>query len=350
MNVLKRIVVMFMVTALIVSNSIVFAAEQDSTASEEKRVITDMSGNEIVLPDTVDSYAVAWAGLTDILLMFDGTEHLAAYPEKSASFAWIFDVFPDYENKLCLSNDGISAEEIIESGVSVVFLKAADDENLYDKLNKCGIAAIDCKFDTYEELESVVKMIANVLGTESSLEKAEMYCEYLDNIVVDTISFSDNIDENERVSALVMKDTKDFSAYGSSRYTGKWVEMCGGNYSMVNEDSYANVNLTKEQIFEYNPDYIFFAMPNQVEKFLEDPTWADLSAVKNGKVYNVPGGFNTWSNCGAESALVFKWAASIMYPDTSDFNINQEIKDFYLKFYGYEPSDEEISKILESSF
>lgn len=312
--------------------------------------VTDMSGNEIELPEKIDSYAVAWAGLTDILLMFDGTEHLAAYPEKSASFKWIFDVYPEYENKICLSNEGISSEEIIESGVDVVFMKASDDENLYNRLNDCGVATIDCQFDTYEDLQTVVKMIASVLGTDEASQKATAYCAYLDDAVEDTIAFSKTLEENEKVSALVMKDTKDYSAYGSGRYTGKWVEMCGANYSMVNEDTYANVNLTNEQIFEYNPDFIFFAMPNQVEKFLEDNTWSDLDAVLNGRVYNIPGGFNTWSNCGAESALVFRWAAETMYPGTTGFDIKKEIKTFYSDFYDYEPSDEEIEKMLVSSF
>lgn len=352
---MKKLLAMVLVVAMIMAISAGCGASPSSgdTAKEEKVTldsITDMSGNEIKLPEKIDSYAVAWAGLTDILLMFDGTEHLAAYPEKSAAFKWIFDVYPEYENKICLSNEGISSEEIIESGVDVVFMKAADDENLYSRLNECGIATIDCQFDTYEELQTVVKMIASVLGTDEASQKAEAYCLYLDDAVADTIAFSDTLGEDERVSALVMKDTKDYSAYGSGRYTGKWVEMCGANYSMVNEDTYANVNLTSEQIFEYNPNFIFFAMPKQVDKFLEDGTWSDLDAVQNDHVYNIPGGFNTWSNCGAESALVFRWAAETMYPGKTGFDINYEIKTFYLDFYGYEPSDEEIERMLVSAF
>ncbi len=345
------VMVVTMIMAIIVgcgeSSSSSDAAKEDQVMLDS---ITDMSGNEIILPEKINSYAVAWAGLTDILLMFDGTEHLVAYPEKSASFKWVFDVYPEYESKICLSNEGISSEEIIESGVDVVFMKAADDENLYTRLNECGIATIDCQFDTYEELQTAVKMIARVLGTDEASQKAEAYCSYLDAAVADTIAFSDTLGENERVSALVMKDTKDYSAYGSGRYTGKWVEMCGANYSMVNEDTYANVNLTSEQIFEYNPDFIFFAMPKQVDKFLDDGNWSDLDAVQNNHVYNIPGGFNTWSNCGAESALVFRWAAETMYPGKTGFDVKKEIKTFYLDFYGYEPSDEEIEKMLVSAF
>lgn len=348
MRSIKRKIALLLTFALIVM--CVSACGANEKTEAQARTIVDMSGNTIELPDEIDKYAVAWAGLTDILLMFDGTEHLVAYPEKSGSFKWIFSVYPEYESKTCLADAGVSTETVLETGAQVVFLKAADDEELYNRLRECGVAAIDCKFDTYEELETVVNMIAEVLGTENAADLANKYCNYLDQAVADTVAFSVTLSAEARVSALVMKNTKDYSAYGSSRYTGKWVEMCGGNYSMVNEDAYANVNLTQEQIIEYNPDYIFFAMPNQATGFIENPVWEELSAVKNGHVYNIPSGFNTWSNCGAESALVFRWAAYIMYPEQTSFDIDQEIKSFYSQFYGYEPSDEEIERILLSSF
>ena len=109
----KLLSMVLVVTMLMAITAGCGAAPSSGDTAEEEKVslgsITDMSGNEIKLPEKIDSYAVAWAGLTDILLMFDGTEHLAAYPEKSASFKWIFDVYPEYESKICLSNEGISS-------------------------------------------------------------------------------------------------------------------------------------------------------------------------------------------------------------------------------------------------
>lgn len=314
------------------------------------RTVTDMSGETWELPDSIDSYAVAWAGLMDILTMYDGVEHMVAYPEKSASFKWLFDVFPELENKVCLSNDGISVETILETGAQVVFLKRSDDEALVDNLRRCGIVAIDCEFNDYEGLKKVVKLVAETLGIDSAILESEEYCEYLDNSVEYVQKIANEIPNDKKVSALVIRDTKDYSAYGVTRYTGRWVEMCGAIYSMINEDAYANVNLTKEQLIEYNPDVLFFAMPGQAEQFLDDDTWDSMKAVQNRTVYNNPGGFNTWSNCGAESALQFKWALSKLYPDLIDYNIEEEIIDFYNKFYDYKPSKEEIVNMLNSSF
>lgn len=126
--------------------------------------------------------------------------------------------------------------------------------------------------------------------------------------------------------------------------------MCGGEYIMKNEDSYANINLTKEQLLEYNPDIVFFAMPNQAHNFLNQGTWKNMKAVKNNTVYNNPCGFNTWSNCGAESALQFKWAISIMYPELLNEEFGIIMKEFYQKFYEYSLSDDEMQRMLKGNY
>lgn len=199
-------------------------------------------------------------------------------------------------------------------------------------------------------MEKVVKLLAYVFGTKEAQAKANEYCKYLDSSVEYVNSKTENLEEDDRVSAIVIKDTKNYSAYGSTRYTGKWVEMCGANYSMVNEDAYANVNLTQEQILEYNPDFIFFAMPEQADKFLEDSTWKELKAVKEGNVFNIPSGLNTWSNSGAESALIFKWAFAKMYPSLSDDFDAKIVTSYYKTFYNFDISAEDIQKTLSSEY
>ena len=350
MRLVKKYLALIMILALVLglcacSNT----AKQDENSSEV-RTVTDMSGTEVKLPATVDKYAVAWGGITDIVAMYDGVNHLVAYPEKSTSFSMYTNMYPDLKDKICLPDEGISAEAVLESGAQVVFLKGSDDESLVNKLRESGVAVIDCEFKDYEGLEKVVKLLAYVFGTKEAQAKANEYCKYLDSSVEYVNSKTENLEEDDRVSAIVIKDTKNYSAYGSTRYTGKWVEMCGANYSMVNEDAYANVNLTQEQILEYNPDFIFFAMPEQADKFLEDSTWKELKAVKEGNVFNIPSGLNTWSNSGAESALIFKWAFAKMYPSLSDDFDAKIVTSYYKTFYNFDISAEDIQKTLSSEY
>lgn len=350
MKLMKKYLVFIMIFVLALGLCACSNNAEQQNENSESRTVTDMSGTDVVLPANVDKYAVAWAGITDIVAMYDGVDHLVAYPEKSTSFSMYTNMYPDLKSKICLPDEGISAETVLESGAQVVFLKGSDDESLVNKLRESGIAVIDCEFKDYEGLEKVVNLVADVFGTKEAQDKAAEYCEYLDASVEYVNSKTKNLEEGDRVSAIVIKDTKNYSAYGSTRYTGKWVEMCGANYSMVNEDAYANVNLTQEQILEYNPDFIFFAMPGQADKFLGNSTWKELKAVKEGNVFNIPSGLNTWSNSGAESALIFKWAFAKMYPSLSDNFDAKTVTSYYKTFYNFDISENDIQKTLSSEY
>lgn len=314
--------------------------------NQQLRVVTDMSGCNVELPEKVERYAVAWAAISDITTMFDGVEHLVAYPEKSTSFAMYLEKYPNLQDKTCLANEGISVDTILNSGAQVVFLKGSDDPVLVEQLRACEIAVVDCEFKNYEGLKNVVSLVAEVFGTEEAKAIAKQYCEYLDHEVSKAKSFSDTLPESEKKTVLVIKDATDYSAFGKTRYTGQWAEMCGGIYSMVNKDLYANVNLTKEQLLEYDPDILFFSMPGQAELFLNDNTWCEMTAVKSGNVYNIPSGLNTWSNSGAESALIFEWACAVMYPDAVDYDCYSKISEYYTQFYNFDLTTEDIDEIL----
>lgn len=314
--------------------------------TNDSRVVVDMSGNEITIPSEISTYAVAWAGLTDIVAMFDDFERCAAFPEKSTKFNLLFEFCPDLEGKQQLPDKGISAESLINLNVQVVFLKGSDDEDLNNKLKQCGISVIDCEFQDYEGLEKVVNLIGETFGTEDTKQIADKYNKYIEEQVENANTITSRIPDKDRLSAIVIRDTSDYSAFGQTRYTGKWVEICGADYAMKNKDSYANVNLTKEQLLEYDPDIIFFSMPGEAQKFLADDSWSGMTAVQAGRVYNVPNGLNTWSNSGSESALIFPWAQSIMYPELVNYDINQVVRDYYAVFYSYDLTEPEIGAIL----
>ena len=166
-SIIKRCVVGIIALAMIMS-FIACGNQKQGISNETTRTITDMSGNEIEIPNEINNYAVAWAGLTDIVAMFDDFEHCVAFPEKSTKFELLFKLCPKLEGKLQLPDKGISAEALVELNVQVVFLKASDDEKLIQKLKQCGISVIDCEFKDYEGLESVVKIIGDTFGTEDS--------------------------------------------------------------------------------------------------------------------------------------------------------------------------------------
>lgn len=157
------------------------------------RSVVDMSGNKITIPNKIGTYAVAWAGLTDIVAMFDYFEYCAAFPKKSTKFSLLCDFYPNLSGKQKLLDKDISSEMLIDLNVQVVFLKGFDDEELNNKLKQYGISVVDCEFKEYEGLEKVVNIIGETFEAVTS-----------------------QVSETDRLSTLVIRDTIDYSAFGQT--------------------------------------------------------------------------------------------------------------------------------------
>ena len=123
------------------------------------------------------------------------------------------------------------------------------------------------------------------------------------------------------------------------------------NISVLMRSFQTNVSI--EQILAWNPDIIYIGnfcetQPEEIlENKIEGQDWSQVKAVKNGRIYKLPLGLYRWDPPSTDSALMLKWLAQKHYPELfSDYDIEEEIKNFYLRFYHYELSDEEVQKIL----
>ena len=119
----------------------------------------------------------------------------------------------------------------------------------------------------------------------------------------------------------------------------------GGSWSKV----------TMEQIIKWNPDIIILSnfdkiLPEDIynNKF-EGQDWSKISAVKNKKVFKAPIGIYRWDAPSAETPLMIKWIAKVANPELfNDYNMRKDIKDFYLNFFNYKLTDEQLNFILNS--
>lgn len=54
-----------------------------------------------------------------------------------------------------------------------------------------------------------------------------------------------------------------------------------------------------------------------------------------------------WEKFGPEIALQILWFTKEVFPDKStEIDINDEVKDFYLKFYKYELTDNQLEQLM----
>ena len=108
------------------------------------------------------------------------------------------------------------------------------------------------------------------------------------------------------------------------------------------------VELTMEQIYEFDPDVVLFSgYKNCLEEAYAMPEWQALPATQRGNLYQSPICLDVWTMPNTQCAMAYEWGLVTFYPDyAGDLNLVQDTIDFYKQFYGYELTHEEAEAII----
>lgn len=149
-----------------------------------------------------------------------------------------------------------------------------------------------------------------------------------------------DISQDEKKSVLVVGSTGDITGFGENSYEAYWTDVAGLDYILPSNDGADKVNLTMEQVYEFDPDIIIAEIfdSTAVEN---DAGWTSLRAYEEGNLLPAPCALDNWSKPGAESMMVYLWALCTFYPEYSgDLDLTTEVINFYKDFYGYDMSEE----------
>ena len=312
--------------------------------TRKTRTVVDMSGHSVEVPEKVDSYISLWVGSVTITMMFDHGTNMVGCSETAASYPMFDRACQNTKDITYFTNDAVTLEGILETGAEVVFYRGKDNADLAENLIKAGIAAVDVEFNTYDEMLDAIDIMADVFNTDHAREIASKYRTYANETIGKAQKIGDTVQDKK--SVIVIRDTSNLRAYGVNRFAGRWATLCGGDYALKEGDPNGYVNLTSEQLMEYDPDFIIFVIPGEAKKFAEDPKWSSLTAVKDGHVYENPSVIGTWSNHGSECILQFGWAMDILYPGLTDLDIVKEAQYFYKEFYAMDLTEAEITALV----
>lgn len=236
--------------------------------TRKTRTVVDMSGHSVEVPEKVDSYISLWVGSVTITMMFDHGTNMVGCSETAASYPMFDRACQNTKDITYFTNDAVTLEGILETGAEVVFYRGKDNADLAENLIKAGIAAVDVEFNTYDEMLDAIDIMADVLNTDHAREIASKYRTYANETIGKAQKIGDTVQDKK--SVIVIRDTSNLRAYGVNRFAGRWATLCGGDYALKEGDPNGYVNLTSEQLMEYDPDFIIFVIPGEAKKFAED--------------------------------------------------------------------------------
>ena len=164
-------------------------------------------------------------------------------------------------------------------------------------------------------------------------------------------------EERKKVLFLFQYDENTMVTSGSS-FFGQWWCDATGALNAANEVAADNSNakITMEQVYAWDPDVIIITNFTQTQpedlynNAIGDDDWSTVKAVKDGQVYKMPLGTYRTYTPGIDTPMTLEWMAGILYPDLfPEFNLAEDVKNYYKDLYGVELKDDQIEAMYHPS-
>lgn len=320
-------------------------------ACNEKRVITDTLNREVSLEKSIDSIITVFPPTTAMVLAIDGAENLKAVDCGSINNQVLKAIYPQFEQVANIGHQfkGINKEEILSFDPDIVFASNWRRNQTMEEHESCfPIVYVNVEnIDTFKE--SFLVMGKALDKEERTRDLLLFYNQKMEKIM----QAANSIPLNERPK-VYMTSHGTFNTCTKNSIENYILELCGGiNVANGLEDELSPGGLYPEigveQLLKWNPDIILvnsYCSSKSINEIYNNPVLEDINAVKNRQVYKMPDFISCWYIAVPESILGMEWTLYKLYPEKIDFNIKDEIKEFYKKFYNYDISDKEINLFL----
>lgn len=220
--------------------------------------------------------------------------------------------------------------------------------DVVEPLENAGLNVALLLYGSQENLEGWIHDFGLLLDKE---EKAQKIIAWHHEVQEEIGSAVAEIPENEKPRVLYFLrwlSSKTVAAQGT--YNDFYINLTGGINPAGELTQFPQVS--EEQIIAWDPQIILlngFESELTPQDIYGNPKLADVSAVRDHRVYKIPLGGYRWDPPNQESPLMWKWLAMLFHPERFGWDLRNEIKENYLWIYGKVPTEEQIDGILRKT-
>lgn len=334
------------------------AGETQTEAQQpETREITDMAGRTMTVPSEIES-AFSANPISAIYLY-------TLVPDKL--LGWNYEL-NDIEKSIILEEyhdlpnfgmgDAINYEAVIAAGPTIAFSVSAINEGTVDQADKLaeslGIPVVVVSNDLMDAPE-VYRFMGELFGVEEQAGKLAAYAEDTFNDIT-----SLDIPEEEKVRIYYGngEDSLETAPAGSSH--GQIIDLVNAvNVADLELGDGSRVQISLEQLLAWDPDVIIvngepksnMSGGSAAEAILNDPDFATLTAVKEGRVYGTPNAPFSWVDRppGPNRIVGMRWLSGLIYPEYLNYDVDEEVREFFQLFYHVDLTDEQLTQLYDGT-
>lgn len=302
--------------------------------SEDEDTITvvDQAGRTVQVPKKVKSIAICYQVANQFVISLGKGKQISAIGRYDN---FLLELVPELAD-IGTVGIGIPDLELLAELSPDVFIHKVSDKDSLEAAEKLGIPTIAIQAENAEDITTVLNLLGVVLDAKDRADKIITNYHELIQLAKELVQ---ELPEKDKHTAILMGSEIGKVANGSMLQSFM-LETAGAQNMALNLDaSTLWPKAGTEQIFSWNPDFIFITNSNTanytVEDILTDSTWTNMKAVQENHVLLMPSALDSWELPGPQSVLGILWMLHKMYPE----RLNEErlgllVTDFYQVLYG----------------
>lgn len=345
---MKKFFTLLMTLCLGLSLLVGCAGHDSAASTPQTREFTDSTGRTVTVPSVITKIAIS-GPLSQVYILPLAGDMLVgvsnAYAEDAAQYlpAYIFEkteIGQLYGGKGEMDLEALLAvapDVVIDIGEP----KGSIAEDLTVLTEQTGIPFIHIDATVLTAPEAY-RTLGALLGRE---EKAEELAQWCENTYARMEALMAKVDaDNARKSLLYCLGDKGVNVIAQGSFHAETINMMANNLAVVEDvvSKGSGNEVDLEQILLWNPDVIIFAPDSCYDAIATAEEWQSVSAVAAGAYYETPYGPYGWlsSPPAVQRYLGMLWLGALLYPDYTEYDLQEEITAYYKLFYDCDLTDE----------
>lgn len=326
-------------------------------AAPQEREITDMAGRTMTVPLEIES--VFSTGPAAAIYLY------TLVPDKLLGWNYTLN---DIEKSIILEQyhdlpnfgqgDAVNYEAVIAAGPTIALNVTSINDGSIDASDalaeQLGVPVVMVSSDLLDA-PAVYRFMGELFGVEEQAEALAAYAEETFNAIS---SLDIPNEEKVRIYYGNGEDSLETAPAGSSH--GQIIDLVNAvNVADLELGDGSRVQISAEQLLAWDPDVIIvngepkadMTGSAAAEAILADPLFATLKAVQNGAVYGTPNAPFSWVDRppGPNRIVGMRWLSGLIYPTYLNFDVDEEVREFFQLFYHVELSDEQLTQLYNGT-
>lgn len=336
---IKKYFILFM-TAVLLVTAVSGCAEAGTEDEQSQSVtVTDQIGRTVTLPRPAQKIASSYY-ISTALFVALGLEDKLAGIEMKADTRRLYELAAPQLLELPAIGSGkeLNIEQIAAVEPDVVVIPKKLQENV-EALEALGIPVLVVNPESQEEFLECIRLLGTVTGTGERAEQLANYCE------TKMQEMAELTKDLEHPVVYMGSGSSFLSTATGLMYQNALIEMAGGVNAGKDLTDGFWAEISKEQLAEWNPDYIFAVSyaSYTLDDIMNDAALSEISAVKKNQVYTFPSQIEAWDYPAPSSVLGVMWLTHVLHPEIySEEAYLEEAQEFYRTYFDIEVSREDL--------